>query len=121
MAEWYDQMERTIHEHVAAFNAHDLPRLLSSLAQDIIWQTGHDTFRGRDELAEVFSDAFRTIAPSLTLHSLLIDHDRAACELRDHMTVDGVEREDWIAGFYVVDATGVIRSVKIYRQDSADI
>jgi len=37
------------------------------------------------------------------------------------MTVDGVEREDWIAGFYHVDATGMITSVKICRQGSADI
>jgi hypothetical protein len=92
-------MERTIHEHVAAFNAHDLPRLLGGLAQDLIWQTGQDTFRGREELAEVFCDAFRTIAPTLTLPSLLIDHDRSACELREYMTVNGVKREDWIAGF----------------------
>jgi ketosteroid isomerase-like protein len=66
MAEWYDQMERTIREHVAASNERDLPHLLGGLAQEIIWQTGQDTFRGRDELAEVFSDAFRTIAPTLT-------------------------------------------------------
>jgi hypothetical protein len=123
MAEWYNQMEWTIREHIAAFNARDLPRLLGGLAQEISWQTGQDTFRGRDELAEMFSDAFRTIAPTLTLHSLLIDHDhdRAACELCERMTVNGVEGEDWIAGFYYVDATGVITSVKIYRQGSADV
>jgi hypothetical protein len=121
MAERYNQLEWTIREHLAAFNTYDLPRLLGGLAQDITWQTGQDIFRGRDELAAVFSDAFHTIAPTLTLRSLLIDNDRAACELCEHMTVGGVAREDWIAGFYQVDATGVIKSVKIYRQGSADV
>jgi hypothetical protein len=53
--------------------------------------------------------------------SLLIDDDRAACELRENMTVDGAAREDFIAGFYRVDTSGVITSAKIYRQGSADV
>lgn len=121
MSEQYDRVERAIREHVAAFNTRDLQRLLSGLAEDVVWQTGQYTFRGRDELAAVFSDAFRAIAPRLTIHSLLIAQDRAACELREDMTVEDAMREDFIAGFYRVDTSGVITSAKIYRQGSADL
>lgn len=44
----------------------------------------------------MFGGVFRAIAPKLTIHWLLIDHDRAACELRQGMTVDGVAREEFI-------------------------
>jgi hypothetical protein len=121
MAEWYDQVESTIREHVAAFNAHDLPRLLGGLAQEIIWQIGHDTFLRRGELAGVFSDVLRVIAPTLTILSLLIDRNRAPSELCERMMVEGVERDDWIAGFYRVDALGVFKSVRIYRQGLVDV
>jgi hypothetical protein len=121
MSERYDQVERAIHEHVAAFNAQDLQRLLTGLAEDAVWQTGQDTVRGHDKLAVLYSNAFRVIAPRLTILSLLIDQGRAACELRESMIVDGCAREDFIAGFYRVDTNGVITSAKIYRQGSADI
>ncbi len=104
MSERYDQIEQAIREHVAAFNSRDVERLMAGLAEDVVWQTGADTIRGRSELAAVFSDAFRVIAPQLTIRSLLIDRDQAACELRERMTVDDVAREDYIAGFYRLNA-----------------
>ncbi|HEY7339238.1 MAG TPA: nuclear transport factor 2 family protein [Ktedonobacterales bacterium] len=121
MSERYAQLERTIRDHVAAFNAQDLQSLLAGLAEDAVWQTGQDTFYGRDELATLFSEAFRTIAPELAIRSMLVDQDRVACELLEILTIDDAMREDFIAGFYSVDANGVITSAKIYRQGSADI
>jgi hypothetical protein len=96
-------------------------RLLTGLAPDVVWQTGGDTYRGHEELTALFGGAFRAIAPKLTIYSLLIDHDRAACELQEGMTVDGVAREEFIAGFYRVDTQGLITAAKIYRQGSADV
>ena len=119
--EHYQRVERAIHKHIAAFNAQDLPRLLAGLAEDAVWQTGQDTFRGRAELAALFRGAFRAIAPRLTIRSLLIDQDKAACEMVEHMTVGSDTRQDFIAGFYRVDADGVITTAKIYRQGSADV
>jgi len=121
MPERYSQVEKVIRDHVAAFNAQDLPRLLAGLADDVVWRTGQDTFQGHDELATLFSEAFSAIAPSLTIRSLLVDEDRAACEMVERMTVDGAVREDFIAGFYRVNAEGVITTAKIYRQGSADV
>src|SRR5215468_8252123 len=46
MSERYEQVERAIRDHVAAFNAQDLQCLLTGLAPDVVWQTGEDTFRG---------------------------------------------------------------------------
>ncbi|HEU5349424.1 MAG TPA: nuclear transport factor 2 family protein [Ktedonobacterales bacterium] len=116
-----ERVEQAIRNHIAAFNAHDLQRLLAGLADDAVWQTGRDTFRGRPELATLFQRAFSAIAPRLTIRSLLIDQDKAACEMVEHMAVDGDTRQDFIAGFYRVDDDGIIRTAKIYRQGSADI
>jgi len=121
MLERYDQVAQAIRDHVAACNARDLQRLLTGLSEDVVWQTGQDTFHGRDELATLFSEALRTIGPRLTITSLLIDHDRAACELQETMTIEGANREDFIADFYRVDTGGVIVSAKIYRQGVADV
>jgi len=121
MTERYAQAEKTIRDHIAAFNAQDLQSLLTGLAEDAVWQTGQHTCCGRDELTTLFSEAFRTIAPRLAIRSILIDQDRVACELLETMTIEGAPREDFIAGFYYVDANGVITSAKIYRQGSADV
>jgi hypothetical protein len=121
MSERHVQVERAIRAHVAAFNARDLYRLLTGLAEDAVWSTGQHTVRGHGELAGLFGDAFRLIAPRLTILSLLIDQDRAACELRESLNVDGTAREDFIAGFYRVDTNGVITAAKVYRQGSADV
>jgi hypothetical protein len=121
MSERYEVVEGAIREHISAFNAQNLHRLLTGLAEDAVWQTGQHTVRGHDELAAFFSDAFRDITPSLTILSLLIDQDRAACELRERMIVGGTPREDFIAGFYRIDANGMIASAKIYREGSASV
>lgn len=121
MQEGYDQVAKAIRDHVAAFNAQDLQRLLTGLSEDVLWRTSQETFHGRDELASVFRAAFRTIAPRLALRSMLIDQDRAACQLHERLTVDGVTRDDFIAAFYQVESSGVITSAKIYREGSADV
>src|SRR5262249_48591371 len=105
MLERYHQVEKAIRDHVAACTSQDLQRLLTGLSEDVVWQTGQDTLHGREELATLFSEVFRTIAPRLTIHALLIDQDQAACELHETMTVEGSIREDFIAGFYFTLST----------------
>jgi hypothetical protein len=63
MSERYDQVERAIRTHVAAFNARDLQRLLTGLAEDAIWSTSQDTVCEHGELAVLFDDAFRSARP----------------------------------------------------------
>lgn len=98
-----------------AFNAGDLQRLLTDFTEDAIWQTGRDLIRGHDKLAALFSGAFGALAPQLTIYSLLIEQDRAACELQERIAIFGVTHEDFIAGFYHLDTTGRITLAKIYH------
>ena len=115
------QLEQVIRNHIAAFNAQNLYQLLAGFTEDAVWRTGKDTFRGREEFAQLFSEAFRTITPSLTIRSMVIGQDQVACELLESMTTEGIQREDAIAGFYRVDAHGMITSATIYREGSADV
>jgi hypothetical protein len=50
---------------------------------------------------------------------MLVDGDQVACELSEHLVVDGVARVGQIAGFYRVQS-GRITAAKIYREGSAD-
>jgi ketosteroid isomerase-like protein len=109
-----------VAEHLAAFNAHDSARLLAGLAADVRWVTGQDVFRGRDELAELFDDGLWAMRPRLEQRSLVVGDDAAAAELMEELTVDGEQRRFAIAVFFRF-ADGLISSVTVYREGSADI
>jgi hypothetical protein len=109
-----------IQEHVAAFNAHDSDRLLTTLAADVVWATGQDVCRGHDELAGMFDAGLWGLNPSLTTTRMLADATTVAAELIERITVNGEQREFHIAAFFTVEQ-GVIRNAKIYREGSADI
>ncbi|HEY7007485.1 MAG TPA: nuclear transport factor 2 family protein [Jatrophihabitantaceae bacterium] len=109
-----------IEEHIAAFNAHDTARLLARLAPDVVWATGRDVIRGRDELAEVFDDGLWQLRPSLVTRRLVASGNVVAVELSERLHVDGVARLFPIAAFFDVSG-GVIRSARVYREGSADI
>lgn len=109
-----------VDEHLAAFNAHDTERLLSGLADDIVWATGRDVFRGREALIEIFDAGLWAMQPSLQCRSLLDGGDCAAAELTEQLTVDGEVRRFPIAVFFRF-AAGLITHVTVYREGSADI
>ena len=112
---------RVVEEHLAAFNAHDTDRLLATLHPDVVWRTGSDVFTGTGTLRrDVFDDGLWQLAPSLTTQTLLVDGPAAAAILTERLTVDGVEQSFDIAAFFTVDA-GVIRSVTVFREGSADV
>jgi heme-degrading monooxygenase HmoA len=108
-----------VRDHVAAFNAHDLARLLACFSADALWVTGSDRFRGTAELAKLFESAFTELSPKLTIQNMVIDDDQVACQLREQLVVDGATRVDHIAGFYRVQSDR-ITTAKIYRESSAD-
>jgi hypothetical protein len=109
-----------VKAHVEAFNARDLGALMAGLSEEASWVTGTDHLRGDAALEQLFTAAFAEISPRLHIESLLVQHDRVVCELREDYTADGVERTDHIAAFYRVEA-GLITAVKIYREGSADV
>jgi ketosteroid isomerase-like protein len=63
--------------HLDAFNRQDLDGLLAGFTDDAVWITGTDSFRGRDELTELFRGAF-AVAPVLRAVSVLVDGGRIA-------------------------------------------
>ncbi|SEK90651.1 nuclear transport factor 2 family protein [Streptacidiphilus jiangxiensis] len=112
--------ETAIREHLRAFNDRDLPALLAGFTDDAVWITGRSVARGRTELTELFTGALEHLLPTLTLENLLVDGDRAACQMVEHFTVSGHRREAPVAGFYHL-RDGRISSAKIYREGSAEV
>jgi uncharacterized protein len=109
-----------IREHVRAFNARDLDALLSGFTEDALWVTGTTTVRGRAALAVLFRDAMRGLLPMLTLHTVIGEGDKVACQMTETLTVEGEERICSIAAFYVI-AGRRIASAKVYREGSAEV
>lgn len=110
---------QVVGEHVAAFNARDLDRLLACFTADATWVTGSDRLRGTAELANLFASAFTELNAKLTIQNMVGGGDWVACELHEQFVVDGVARVDHIAGFYRVESNR-ITTAKIYREGSAD-
>lgn len=109
-----------IKAHVEAFNTRDLDALMAGFADDAVWITGTTTVRGRAELAELFAGAMGGLLPTLTLQDLIVGNGRAAAQLVEVFTHEGVEHTDNIAGFYVIEDKR-ITSAKIYREGNADV
>jgi hypothetical protein len=113
-------IETLIEAHIEAFNNRDLNALMAGFADDAVWITGQATVRGKAELAALFARALEGLLPTLTVRNLLVGDERAAAQLVEVFTHEGVERTDEIAGFYVF-RNGLVTSAKIYRAGSADV
>lgn len=111
--------ESRIREHVDAFNARDLKRLMAGFTDDATWVTGSTTVSGRADLTEFFGKALTGLLPHLAIKNVIADGDRAAAELYETFHRDGTARDAHIAGFYTL-TDGRISRAKIYREGSAD-
>lgn len=114
------RLAAAVQAHVDAFNGRDLGRLLDGFTEYATWVTGQSSFRGRAELRQLFNEAFTGLAPTLTIDALLVDGERAACQLRERLVHDGQEATFFIAAFYMFRDTR-IASAKIYREGSAEL
>lgn len=68
----------------------------------------------------LFAGAMAGLLPTFVVQDLLMEGDRAACQMTETLMVDGEERTFFIAGFYRLRG-GRIASAKIYREGSAEI
>lgn len=109
-----------LQAHLDAFNARDLDALMAGFADDAIWRTGTDTVTGRAALTELFGWAMANILPELTLRTLVVEGDLAACELTETLTHEGRTSAVPIAGFFRF-RDGLIVSAAVYREGSADL
>lgn len=108
-----------IVEHVEAFNARDVDRVMAGLTDDAEWATGSHVVRGIGDLRGFFSAAMSEILPTLRLLDFIGDGDRAAAELHEIWHYDGESKQAYIAGFYRLQDNR-IRRAKIYREGSAE-
>lgn len=109
-----------VREHVRAFSEGDLPALMAGLADDTVWITGTTTVRGRAQLEPFFRAAIEDLGPVLTLENLVVEGERAACQLTETLVWEGVERSFAIATFYTV-RDGLIVTAKVYREGTAEL
>ena len=115
-----DQTRNAVMEHLAAFNAHDSARLVSGLADDIVWATGTDVIQGRAATAALFDEGLWALQPNLALVRLIADGVEAAAECVERLTIDGAPAEFPIGVFFSV-RDGLLSRVRVFREGSADV
>jgi hypothetical protein len=108
-----------VRDHLRAFNARDLGRLMGGLAETVVWRTGRDVVVGRPAVEVFLGDAMSGLLPTLQLRSLVADEDLVACELEERYRHGGVDRQAAIAAFFRFTGDQ-ISEVKVYREGSAD-
>jgi hypothetical protein len=106
--------------HVEQFNLHDTDRLLAGMERGVSWSTGADVFCGVDSLRELFSPGLWDLEPRLEVLELVVDGGLAAARFAESLVLGDEELTFDIAAFFDV-RDGLIRSVKVYREGSADI
>jgi limonene-1,2-epoxide hydrolase len=107
-----------VRQHVAAFNAGDIDRLLRGLTPGVVWHTGVDVFDGVGEVETLLREA-QELLPSLEILEVVAEADRAACEMLERYRHNGVDHVDAIAVFFRFSGELITR-VKVYREGSAD-
>jgi uncharacterized protein len=107
-----------VEEHVSAFNARDVGRLLAGLSGEVVWQTGSDTFIGLDQVGCLLRDS-AGLLPVLEIKSVFADGERAAVEMTERYRHEGQTHEVPIAVFFSFTRE-LISRVKVFREGSAD-
>jgi len=115
-----DQTTAAVREHVEAFNAGDLERLLAGFTEDALWITGQTVVHGRGELSRFFGAAIDGLRPHLAVENLITEDGRAACQMTETLLFKQEQRSYSIAAFFRLH-DGLITSAKVYREGSAEV
>jgi uncharacterized protein len=108
-----------VRDHLQAFNARDLERLIGGLSETVVWRTGTDVVVGRAAVEAFLGDAMSGLRPTLQIHSLVAGRGLVACELEERYRHRGVDHRAAIAAFFRFTGEQ-ISEVKVYREGSAD-
>ena len=92
--------------------------MLAGLSEEVVWQTGLDTFIGLDQVGGLLRDS-AGLLPVLEIKSVLADGERAAVEMTERYSHEGQPHEVPIAVFYSFTRE-LISRVKVFREGSAD-
>lgn len=104
-----------VHEHLEAFAARDLDRLMATFAHDAVFTTADGTVVGRAALRQLFADAFALpVHVDMERRAVHAAGDTVACEIAEHITAEGMTHTLEVAGFYTVRG-GVLVRVRVYR------
>jgi len=106
--------------HLEAFNQHNSARLLAGFTADASWTTGQYFVTGRDGIADLFDAWLWQLQPSLTVMTVIAQHDAVAVELIEELVVDGGPHRYSIAAFFRLKG-GLISAAKVYREGMATI
>lgn len=106
-------------EHLDAFAARDLDRVLATFADDAVFTTEDGTVIGRRALRQLFTDAFALPAHvDMERRAVHATGDTVACEIAEHITAEGMTHTMELAGFYTVRDGALVR-VRVYRDAPA--
>jgi uncharacterized protein len=104
-----------VRAHVDAFNAGDVDALMAGFADDAVFVTAEHMVVGIRGLRAMFGDALASLSPTMELRATIVQHGVVACELTEHLTVDGAQFSFQLAAFYTVQHGQIVR-VKVYRE-----
>ncbi|HVM19712.1 MAG TPA: nuclear transport factor 2 family protein [Egibacteraceae bacterium] len=108
-----------VQAHFEAFNTGDVNALMAGFADDAVFATGDHIVVGNRGIRAMFTDALRSLSPTLALRAAVVQGEVVACELSETIRVDGGAMEFALAAFYTVRRGQIVR-VKVYREGSAE-
>jgi ketosteroid isomerase-like protein len=91
-----------IRAHLGAFNSHDLPALLATMAPDAVFVIGTTLVAPKD-FEDFFGWAMREIDPTTKITNLIVYGESVACEFVGSFTLDGLRQHRNRAAFYAMN------------------
>lgn len=111
---WTDP-EAVVDEHLAAFEARDVERVLATFATDASFTTADGTVVGRTALRHLFEESFALpVDVAMDRQVTHVAGDTVVCEIAERLVADGLTHALDVAAFYTVRGGEIVR-VRVYR------
>jgi SnoaL-like domain len=111
---------RAVEAHLLAFNTHDTAAILDGVDPAIVWSTGRDVIRGREQLLDIFDDWLWGLRPRLEVIHLIVEESLAAAECVEHVAVEGRNAAFPIVVIFTVH-DDLLTTVKVFREGTAEV
>lgn len=111
------EIREKVAEYVAAYEARDIDRLLALFADDAEVTLAPGTFRGKDEIRELYEWDAR-LSPTALVRDIgigvLVSGQTAVCERTISLTYEGLPYQEEAATIFEFDDAGRIRRQRSY-------